>query len=722
MKNTISSFLSLFLFASAFGQGTDNNASRQTLDEIAVQGTQLEELDLSRATVLGGGTIEDKKISSVSDLSGFSPSFYVNSNGVQSYGDVITLRGIGNTQLFGDPAVSLYVDGVPAGNTATYSSVLFDLESVEVFKGSQGHRFGKNSPGGVINIKTRRAVDVHRLKLFASYASFDTQNYRILGDGPTGKTSSYYFGLNRTTSDGFADNVNPLGNNATYESWNGRLGFDWVTVDGLEIGLGGTWEEFELGAQPLVPRASSGNLKRVGFYDRNSSEQEIASIDSNSQYLKLTQATDFGRITSITTRNDWEINPSVVDLTLGHTTLANADVASGGPFVASTSTIIESQERIAEELTFSSDPDENLIWNLGFLFSKDEINGAAERTFPHPGLWQQTELTSFKNETDTIGVFGSLRKNMTEDISFELGLRYDNTSRDYSRNKTVTSFPSGSGNNFTNALTGSLDDDFFSPSILLTREINENLSVFSKASLSFKPGGFSPYVDSNSTAMMGISSNQFSKEENFGIEIGANLKSPDETWNLSLTAFWNEVEDFQFEKPTGTTDYFVDNAEDVEIFGIEVELEANPNDRTTFSLTYGLVDGEIKKHVGKNFNAGTFAIDSHNFAGKSIPYSPEQTFGASLGYLVSENIVANLGIRNIGKIHYLDQTATDTVNDSYTLLNASIGYASEEWEMSIFGTNLTDEEYYSSLVSSLEGVPGIVGSPRVIGLSISREF
>jgi len=721
MKN-ITPLLPLFLCASLFGQATDTNASRQTLDEIAVQGSQLKELDLSRATVLGGGTIEDKKISSVSDLSGLSPSLYVNSNGIQSYGDVITLRGIGNTQLFGDPAVSLYVDGVPAGNTATYSSALFDLESVEILKGSQGHRFGKNSPGGVINIKTRRAGDIHRSKLFGSYASFDTQNYRILADGPTGETSSYYFGLNRTTSDGFADNINPLGNDATYESWNGRLGFDWVTADGLEVGLGGTWEEFELGAQPLVPRAGSGNLKRVGFYDRNSSENEIGSINSNSQYLKLTQATDFGRITSVTTRNDWEINPSLVDLTLGHTSLANADVFFGDPFVTSTSTIIESQERIAEELTFSSDPDENLVWNLGLLFSKDEIAGTAERTFPHTSGWQQTELTSFQTETDSIGVFGSIRKPITENTSFELGLRYDNISRDYSRNKTVTSFPLGIGNNWTNALTGSLDDDFFTPSIALTREINENLSVFSKASVSYKPGGFSPYVDSNFTSLMGISNNQFSREENFGIEIGANLKSPDESWNLNITAFLNEVEDYQFEKPTGTTDYFVDNAEDVEIFGIEVELEANPNDRTTFSLTYGLVDGEIKKHVGRNFNTGTNATDTHNFAGKSIPYSPEQTFGASLGYLVSENIVANLGVRNIGKIHYLDQTATDTVNDSYTLLNASIGYASEEWEMSVFGTNLTDEEYYSSLVSSLEGAPGIAGSPRVIGLSISREF
>ena len=42
--------------------------------------------------------------------------------------------------------------------------------------------------------------------------------------------------------------------------------------------------------------------------------------------------------------------------------------------------------------------------------------------------------------------------------------------------------------------------------------------------------------------------------------------------------------------------------------------------------------------------------------------------------------------------------ATDTINDSYTLLNASVSYLYNDWELNVFGTNLTDEEYYSSLV------------------------
>jgi len=80
------------------------------------------------------------------------------------------------------------------------------------------------------------------------------------------------------------------------------------------------------------------------------------------------------------------------------------------------------------------------------------------------------------------------------------------------------------------------------------------------------------------------------------------------------------------------------------------------------------------------------------------------------------------GLTYIGKIHYLDQTATDTVNNSYLLWNASITYLINQWELNLFGKNLTNKKYYSSLVTSLTGAPGIVGSPRVIGLGISKEF
>ena len=711
--------LSLILLASTLlAQESNSNDAKATLPELAVQGSSMGEIDLSRASILSGDKVESRKIKSISDLSASAPNFYVNSSGQQSFGDVITLRGIGNTQLFGDPGVGLYIDGIAQGSTATYSSTLFDLEGVEVLKGYQGHRFGKNTPGGVINIKSRKAGDTHRTKLSISYATFNTQNYRVLADGPTGEKSSYYFGINRAESDGFAGNVNPLGNDATSESLNSRLGFDFTTDNGLEIGIGGTWEEFELGAQPLVPRISSDNNKSIGFYGRDSNENEMTKINSNSQFLKLSVPTNFGNITSVTSRFDWEINPSLVDLAFVDAQLANADLAAFG-FISSTSKIIEDQERIAEELIFSSDEDADWKWQLGLYFANDEIDGKAERTFPNPGGWQEHQLTSYTNELDSFATFGSLNRSITDKTSLELAIRYDAIDRKFTRNKVVTS---NVGHNWSNPSNGIYDEDFFSPSIAITHVIKEDVSIFARVSQSFKPGGFSPYVDTNSTSLMGISNQQFTKEKNLAYEVGMNLTSADKLWNFDFAIFWNEVEDYHFEKPTGTTDYFVDNAEEVDIFGFEVEITGRPSDQLFLSLGYGLTDGEIKKHVGSNFNRNTSSVDSYDFAGADIPYSPEQTFSASMDYLWTENLSSHLGVRNIGKVHYLDQTANDTVNDSYTLLNASVSYLYKDWGLNVFGTNLTDEEYYSSLVSSLSGVPGVVGSPRVIGLSISKEF
>ena len=44
--------------------------------------------------------------------------------------------------------------------------------------------------------------------------------------------------------------------------------------------------------------------------------------------------------------------------------------------------------------------------------------------------------------------------------------------------------------------------------------------------------------------------------------------------------------------------------------------------------------------------------------------------------------------------------------------NASVAYTRKDWKLNLFGSNLTDEEYYSSLVTSLRlwRAPGIVGS------------
>ena len=120
-------------------------------------------------------------------------------------------------------------------------------------------------------------------------------------------------------------------------------------------------------------------------------------------------------------------------------------------------------------------------------------------------------------------------------------------------------------------------------------------------------------MDTNSTSQMGISNQEFdAREITLAYEVGMNLSSEDKLWNFDFAVFWNEVDDYQFEKPTGTTDYFVDNAEEVEIFGFEAEISGRPTDQLFISLGYGLTDGEIKEHTGSSIVQTNVCTMVHN--------------------------------------------------------------------------------------------------------------
>jgi iron complex outermembrane receptor protein len=716
--------LTLILLASSIQLAAqeDNNASDQpVLPELSVEAQAVDAFGAWGIIELDGEVVENRGIRAISDLSAFAPNLYVNSNGIQSYGDVLSLRGVGNSMLFGDPGVVLYVDGVPHDSVGTYSAGIFDIQSLQIHPGSQGHRYGKNAPGGIIRISTRRPGNTHLTKLRASHGTFKTQSFTVLADGPMSETSSYYFGLNRSRSDGFSDNIDPTGNDATSEGWTGRLGFNWKTADGVEVGLGGTWEDYNLGAQPIVPRQGAGNDKYVSFYKRDADVPEVGRINQNSQYLSLSRETDFGRATSVTSRSEWQLDPNLLDLTFVDSTLANNDVFFSDAIV-STSEIREFRDQFAEEVRLESDPDSDHSWMVGLFVSTNEAEGKATRSFPNASFEQETQITSSQIDTKSYALFGSIDHRLNEETLLELGLRVDLVDRSLDRSKQIAKYNPGTKTVTNSASPGTnLSDDsqWVTPSLKIERELSNATTVFARSSYAGKPSGYSPYVDGDSALLGTVVNFQYERERVWAREIG--IRHLNDGWGISISAYSNEITDFQFEKPSGGVDYFVDNAEEVEVTGLEVEFHATPSDGWLFSLAYGLSDSEIKKHSAFSLNEA-MTVQLYDFAGKTVPFTPEYTLNASLTRRLDNGFYWNLGIRKIGQTHYLDQRANDTINPSHALLDARIGYEHEDWALSVFGTNLTDEEYHTALVSNLTGSPGIVGSPLVVGLSLSREF
>ena len=691
MKKTSLSFFSLLLSASLYAQESDANASRKTLEEIAVQGARLPASPILQSDLLKADEIELREVRSLGDLSGLSPNLHLNGNGIKSFGDVLIMRGIGNTQFFGAPGVQMYVDGVPQGNAFSYGADLYDLESVEILRGAQGHASGKLSPGGAVNLITRKPGDTQRSKVSASYGSFDTQRYGLGSSGPLGNDSSYSVSAQHSLSDGFLNNT--AGRDNDSESWNGRLAFHWDGGAGTRASLALSFTTHELGAQPIVLR------NQADFYARASDMDEYTEIDQDQQSLSVEHDLAGGKLVSITARSDWDMNPNLLDLDLSL-------------FPAATSSIEQDQSIWSQELRIENNEDPDMGWNLGLFYADEEVEGKATRFFltglTPPFPTSDTQVTSYVLETENLAVFGSFYKALSDQDVVSLGMRYDDFENSIVRNKTSQLAAPV-------ALNKESDSGIFSPSLAWERTVSETLKVGAGISFSGKRNGFSAFSDADANASYG-------KEEITSFDLGFTYR-PSENWTLAVTGFLNDVDDYQLELPAANTDYMVVNVDEVSVYGIEVESTHRIDGGWTVSLGYGLSNSEIEDVTSLSAGASALA----NLKGRQVSFVPHHTLSASVSQQLDNGAYYQLGTRTIGETFYWDQSGVNTTDviDAYTLLDAKIGMVHDGWQVEVFGTNLTDEEYYTSLVSSLTSLgaaPGVAGSPRVIGLSVSREF
>ena len=180
-----------FLACSLAAQEADYTKAKPILPALAVQSNSFGELDLSRSELLGEEILESRKIKTLSDLNGISSNLNFSGNGLKSFGDVVSIRGIGNTQLFGSPGVQMYIDGVPQGNVFSYGSDLSGIENIEIFKGPQISQFGKLAAGGAINLISKNSSKSKINNLTASYATFNSQKYSLQSSGPINNQFSY---------------------------------------------------------------------------------------------------------------------------------------------------------------------------------------------------------------------------------------------------------------------------------------------------------------------------------------------------------------------------------------------------------------------------------------------------------------------------------------------------------------------------------------------------
>lgn len=161
--------LSGLLLASTFILGGANPAlaqdgARLVVDEIMVKARKREERLIDApvaATALPRLLLERYNITRISELTTALPGVNIFRASGGGSGGNMEIRGIGRqaSDYGAEQPVALVIDGFSFTRGHALNMAFFDIEGVEVLKGPQTLFYGKNSPAGVISIRTATPGD-----------------------------------------------------------------------------------------------------------------------------------------------------------------------------------------------------------------------------------------------------------------------------------------------------------------------------------------------------------------------------------------------------------------------------------------------------------------------------------------------------------------------------------------------------------------------------------
>ncbi len=657
-------------------------AERIDDEPSAVSVISRESLDLFQTTTFSG-------------LSGIVPGFNVVSADSRGFGQVVVMRGSTNTLFFGPPALGLTIDDVPLGDAYSYPSELLDLSEIRVYRGPQGPYFGRNGAAGMVEMFTPRPGEEMRTTLTAEYGSYDHIGLGLNTSGPLGGDFSYSLQLFHDQRDGYIRNAFLGTETDDRESTGGLLNLFWNPSDDFELRLRFYAEHVDDGSQRL------SSLFSPDPFTDSSDFVGVTDLERYQTSLHSRKDLAWGKVETISSYQTWDLDPSTVDLDL---TFANP--ANG--FSDARSTINQHQDLISNELRFSSNDDANpFSWRAGLFQMWIENEGLASRQFPVfvPVFANIVEDTRFSIDQLNLAAYGNATWQATDRLAVDAGLRVDYHESEIDRVMQTTTVPDFGIPDTT--VRGDRDEWFVSPVVGLTYGVTDAVDAFVRSSIGNKPAGHSAYADTLALA-------RYDREENWSNEIGLQYDCPAYDLRLGLRAFWDQIEDYQFNQSVpNSTNFVIVNADEVTSRGVELDVAWAPVDRLTVRGSFGCTNTEFDSYADP-FTPGVF------FNGKNVPFVPEYTGSAGIRYDFASGFYAQTSVRVSGSTQFDAANTATFAQDAYVLWDAEIGYATERFSVALYGRNLLDEEYYTFINPQI--FAGSPGDPQVFGMRVRTTF
>lgn len=757
-----------------------------TATEITVTATKREELLRDVPFSVAAPTQEVLANRGVENIEGIAAN--VGGFSVQNLGpgqSQVAMRGISAGQIVRDQPgvkeqVGIYLDeSVVSMSLFTPDLDLFDINRVEVLRGPQGTLFGSGSLSGTVRYITNQPE-------FGVTKGFAELGGNFIDGGNGG--ANVKFGFNAPLSDtvairavgyynriaGFIDGVQPdlsvKDNVNTGDRVGTRVAMTFAPNDRLTIKPRFVFQrmqtdgwnrvdDYNILANPFTTTRPAVHLgEREEFVQLNEDFTDdfvLANVDI--QY-------DFGNV--VLNSISSYINRDI--LVIRDATSLTASITGGSIGLPENVYTLDSPlkdatnaDAFTQELRLSGDTD-RVKWLGGVFYTHSNrdygqdlpTTGFTELTgIPTQGLLAPTDDLFFSRLSynfNQFALFGEATISLTDRLSLTGGLRYYHFNED---KKQIFDGIFGNDNNGVSLVSqpGTTSADGVAPRVILSYKVTDQTNINGQVSKGFRLGGINDPLNVPLCTPQDLQTfsgrDSWLDEKAWNYEVGTKSSFADNRASLNASVFYVDINDLQATVTAGScSSRLIFNVPKARSTGVEMDFSATPNPNFDFAVSLIANNSELRSTVEPTSATGIVS-------GRQLPSVPEFQLATAATYQWQAGVwlpyvtasyqhvgdrFTQVGDQDLGTLNLLSfepntiggpltqSTFTyDPKLPAYDLVNLRFGVRRENWDVSFFVNNVTDERAllaFDRERGTRARIFFLTNQPRTFGLTTRFNF
>ncbi len=692
----------LLLGAAPFAAAQDDPLIEEITVTAAKREQSIYEVPIA-VSAFEGENLAKQGIVDIVDVGKFVPNLNITqfSAGHNSSANAF-IRGIGlqDHLITTDPGVSVYVDGVYLGRQVGQNWNLSNLERIEVLRGPQGTLYGRNSIGGAINLITKTPGTDEGAKISVEAGTRGRLSGDFYGDVVLSDELAVSVTGGYKHRDGIGDFLNlPNAGVEVGEMTDvyARLSMRYAPSDDFSLVITADANDAEGGLRPYTTlidelgaacRATdpdpdvncltanggpNGNVYDAGY--RNS---DLASDPYDNNTGQASQAIVTNEAWGISATADYAFSDTLATkIIASHRSSEYKSGLDDDGFFDDFLSFPEIGEadQTSIEIQLNGDMGDWDFVSGVYYFTEDGTNTQDPTTFlTFPGnFYLNQEVTS-------IAVFGNVGYNVSDELRISGGLRYTEDEKDVVANVSTGFFDA------------SEDFDEVSWELAANYTLSGGLNMYGTIQGGYQSGQFParPFCLFGGTVVGCLEASDNITATNYEVGIKG---QPFDGFQMSAAVFFTNYEDlpYQVSSTSGSGFNTFNRIVEQDSLGFEWESTLFLTDNFLFHATLGYIDVDVDEQVDADGNP----------VSPVAPLTPELTFSISPEARFPTAGGGEVVLR--ADYSYRDEMYGEpssapgrfTQIDSRGLVNFDIAYHSpdESWSASIYGRNVTDEEY-----------------------------